>query len=263
MGPNGQLPEQQSRVGLPDLPKLEHQVGLPPGREMMHGLRETSTISECRDCGCLQIVDFPSDLQRYYPSHYYSLKPRPATARSARSSSSSRRRSGSIGSRSSSTRRRRRPCPNSSPPIPAADSHPRHRCGQRRLSRMALSRGFRNLHGIDPNLSKAQERSFPFWLERATIETLAERRERYAFVYLSHSLEHMPDQQEALGLVRRVLAPGGVCCVRISVDLLRGLGNVRPRVGAARCATPLLLALQNELRTSGGWRRVSNRQAVV
>jgi len=42
-------------------------------REMMYGLREKFNYFQCVSCGCLQIVDFPDDMSKYYPSDYYSF----------------------------------------------------------------------------------------------------------------------------------------------------------------------------------------------
>jgi len=42
-------------------------------REMMYGLRERFTYRECVACGCLELLDVPSDLSPYYPSDYVSF----------------------------------------------------------------------------------------------------------------------------------------------------------------------------------------------
>jgi SAM-dependent methyltransferase len=184
---------------------------------MMHGLRDAFEYFECRDCGCVQIVDFPSNLEKYYPSQYYSFKPRSASARFGNELSLLSTAFGfdRIKSLFGSG-------PGLAPPyfIPADLSREARildvGSGNGVYLEWLYRAGFRNLHGIDPNLSKSQERSFPFRLEQAGLETLVARRERFAFVYLSHSLEHMPDQHGALEFVRELLIqPGGVCCIRI------------------------------------------------
>ena len=40
---------------------------------MMFGLREEFTYFECAQCGCLQIAEFPADMSGYYPDDYYSF----------------------------------------------------------------------------------------------------------------------------------------------------------------------------------------------
>ena len=42
---------------------------------MMFGTRDEFQYFECGECGCLQLMDPPADLGRYYPAHYYSLAP--------------------------------------------------------------------------------------------------------------------------------------------------------------------------------------------
>jgi hypothetical protein len=41
-------------------------------REMMLGLREDFDYILCNKCGCLQIVEVPKNMQKYYPYNYYS-----------------------------------------------------------------------------------------------------------------------------------------------------------------------------------------------
>lgn len=43
-------------------------------REMAFGLRESFRYLECGSCGCLQLLDIPADLARYYPPTYYSFQ---------------------------------------------------------------------------------------------------------------------------------------------------------------------------------------------
>ena len=42
-------------------------------REMMFGLRDRFTYGECGRCGCVQLLDPPADLGRYYGPGYYSF----------------------------------------------------------------------------------------------------------------------------------------------------------------------------------------------
>ena len=40
-------------------------------REMMFGFRDEFTYFECARCGCLQIAEIPSNMDRYYPATYF------------------------------------------------------------------------------------------------------------------------------------------------------------------------------------------------
>ncbi len=42
--------------------------------EMMYGLKDEFNYWECNRCKCVQIENFPENMSRYYPSHYYSFR---------------------------------------------------------------------------------------------------------------------------------------------------------------------------------------------
>lgn len=42
-------------------------------REMMFGFRDEFVYLQCSRCECLQIVDVPANISKYYPANYYSL----------------------------------------------------------------------------------------------------------------------------------------------------------------------------------------------
>ena len=43
-------------------------------KEMIFGFRDEFTYFECSKCGCLQIMQIPRNMGKYYPSNYYSFK---------------------------------------------------------------------------------------------------------------------------------------------------------------------------------------------
>lgn len=43
------------------------------GREMLFGYRDEFVYFQCEHCHCLQLADFPDDMARYYPEHYYAF----------------------------------------------------------------------------------------------------------------------------------------------------------------------------------------------
>jgi SAM-dependent methyltransferase len=43
-------------------------------REMMFGMRDVFQYLECGACGCLQLMDIPKDMGKYYPAQYYSFR---------------------------------------------------------------------------------------------------------------------------------------------------------------------------------------------
>ena len=46
-------------------------------REMMFGTRDEFKYFECTNCGCLQIASVPQEIEKYYPSYYYSFNSAP------------------------------------------------------------------------------------------------------------------------------------------------------------------------------------------
>ncbi|HEU4726102.1 MAG TPA: class I SAM-dependent methyltransferase [Candidatus Eisenbacteria bacterium] len=44
-------------------------------KEMMFGLQDPFDYLECSRCGCIQLLEVPSDWSRYYPPNYYSFQP--------------------------------------------------------------------------------------------------------------------------------------------------------------------------------------------
>lgn len=43
-------------------------------REMMFGTRDVFRYMECSGCGCVQLLDIPLNLEKYYPREYYSFE---------------------------------------------------------------------------------------------------------------------------------------------------------------------------------------------
>ncbi|MDR1326772.1 MAG: class I SAM-dependent methyltransferase [Heliobacteriaceae bacterium] len=46
-------------------------------REMMFGFRHEFDYIECSKCGCVQIVEIPKNINKYYPPNYYSFRFKP------------------------------------------------------------------------------------------------------------------------------------------------------------------------------------------
>jgi SAM-dependent methyltransferase len=185
-------------------------------REMMFGTREPFDYVECSACGCVQIVEIPADLSRFYaayPPHAASLSGPGSLAGLVR-----RIRSSLLYGRRG--RRTRLPLP-----IPGYDAWLGPAgvgldsaildvgAGVGLLLRKLRSDGFRNLTGIDPFLP--EELDVPgLRLLRCELPAL---RGSFDLVMFHHSLEHLPGQAAALREAARVLAPGGTVLVRIPV----------------------------------------------
>jgi SAM-dependent methyltransferase len=191
-------------------------------KEMMFGLREPFRYRECRRCGCLQLVDVPDDLGKYYPPDYYSLKiaeplvDRPAAA-------FVRRVRAEVALRLPESVVER---------LVAQDRLPelfRWVCGLglRTTSSIAdvgsgggeillafARQGFTNLVGFDRFLDSDHVIAGSIPLLRTDIDSDGKR---YDLIMLHHSFEHMPDPRGTLRRLVSCLKPGGRLLIRVPV----------------------------------------------
>jgi SAM-dependent methyltransferase len=182
-------------------------------REMMIGLRETFDYFECASCGCVQIVDFPRSMEKYYAGAYYSMQipesvSGPDHERELRRAARLNRFAGLFGIRQWPLRFVPKHLPLGTRILDVG-------AGAGLFVSSLYRAGYRSVHGIDPNLDESKVRVSPFRLERANSDDLVRRGDKFGFIYLSHSLEHMPEQRRELEVVRALLEEGGTCCIRI------------------------------------------------
>jgi SAM-dependent methyltransferase len=203
--------------------------------EMMFGLRHVFDYYQCDACGVLQISEYPEDLNKYYPSDYYSV------ARARESGLRARLKQipifGAVGNAAMTWLRRHRTLhelglfdpvgafvarlrgerPNITRLRPAKlgvrSSVLEIGCGQGALLRELASAGFRHLEGVDPFTSESDRVQDGFVIRR----TLAEVAGRFDLVLMADSLEHMPDQRSVIKQLTRVCTAEGQVCISIPV----------------------------------------------
>lgn len=187
--------------------------------ETMFETWEAFRYVECSACGCIQIVDIPADLGRYYPRDYYSLAPAKHSGLQKRLKSAALRHVGGTPSLLGALAYALRLRPVDVPWMEAAAVTTRSRildvgCGSGgRL--VDLSRaGYRNLLGVD--LFLESELTFESGLRIRKAE-LGQIDGTFDLIMLHHSLEHMPDPGGAISAASRLLAPDGVILVRVPV----------------------------------------------
>lgn len=186
-------------------------------REMMFGLREIFPYVECGQCGCLQLLQIPADMSRYYPRDYYSFQTHGALKTFVRHQWSSyayhgRNLVGKLVSRFF--------VPNGSMQAIRRSGISRQAkvldvgCGSGRLLLDLAYLGFTDLSGADPFISA--DIIHPEG-PRVYKRQLAEMTGTFDLIMLHHSFEHMSEPARVMAEIDRLLRPGGELIVRIPV----------------------------------------------
>lgn len=197
-------------------------------REMVFGTREQFIYTECGACGCLQLLDVPDDLARFYPETYYSYEPAPTQPSATRATEAFRRARTTIALR-----------------LPAAPIYwlwrrawlPRYLVeladfgvlGLRLSTRssvcdvgsgngrhLVLLRvfGFSKLAGFDPFLDSDRLVAGGIPVRRARIEQIPPG---WDVMMFNHSFEHMRDSVATLRGAASLLAPNGAVVLRLPI----------------------------------------------
>ena len=189
-------------------------------REMMFDLRETFTYLECSQCHCLQLLDPPADMRKYYPPEYYSTfespeerfrNPIEIRMRALRADYAATGK-GLMG-RIISTRK------------PDVRAHGLLRLGVTKDSRIMdvgcgsghflyvlRSAGFSHVMGVDPFIDATISYKNGLTIHKQFVHTVGGT---WDIIMFHHSFEHIPNPMETLRFVMQLLAPGGACLIRI------------------------------------------------
>jgi len=187
-------------------------------REMMFGSREEFDYLECSNCKCLQIIDIPASMSKYYRDEYHSFAPLPPQHRLRRFLSRARNsfaltNVGVLGKILSRYHPAHIPLKSLSPL--QLDHGARILdvgCGAGMLLNALGDLGFTSLVGIDPFLTADVEYENGVQLFKKTIDQIDGE---FDVIMFHHSFEHLADPRAALKAVNRLLAPGGDCILRI------------------------------------------------
>ena len=198
----------------------------------MFGRQDPFTYLECQQCGVLVLQDIPTNLDEYYPINYYSFSAVPTYAdppRGLRRQLFLCRNYAHIFNRPAwltllAKLRPRRDLPLKELSdlfcgVPSIGFDARVLdigCGQGAILRGMLAAGFTDLTGVDPFTSQDVTISDSLRIYRAQATVLAGR--KFDFILLNHSLEHMPDQFQAMSTIRELLDSRGSCLIRIPIS---------------------------------------------
>ena len=190
--------------------------------EMMFGFRDEFPYFKCSACGCLQIIEIPKDLSKYYPKDYYSYRQIPATSKFKRmvkyfivnayirgltvlKYGPHLRNLGIF--RLLFLKILKRFNKNTS----ILDIG----CGRGHLLLEMRNWGYSNLTGIDPFIE--EDILHPSGV-KILKQTTSEHKSRYDLVMLHHSFEHMPEPHAAFRDFNRILNDNGILLIRIPVS---------------------------------------------
>ncbi len=195
-----------------------------PAREMMLGLREIFQYLECRECGCLQLLDPPADPSRFYPANYIAFldAERSGSARHRLRRAIRRGRNRAFfGSTSPINQWAARQFPHQ--PLQAvARVRPRLDsrildvgCGSGVLLNDLRQLGYEHLLGVDLFIPQETVTSAGVRIQKGGLQSLLGT--TWDLIMFHHSFEHMQDPVRILRLAESLLAPGGHCLIRIPV----------------------------------------------
>ncbi len=186
-------------------------------REMFLGLREPFTYLECVECGCVQLLEIPSNMAKYYPASYYSFEEhgRLKTLLRHQWSAYAYGRKNLLGWILTKAF-----FPNIAIQVVCRTGVPKTArildvgCGSGRALLDLSYLGFTNLAGIDPFIAGDLAYANGVKVFKRELSSMSGEFDLITFHY---SYEHMDHPAEVLRQTKRLLSPGGTAIVRIPV----------------------------------------------
>ena len=211
--------------GVPDAPPckicgntVENHIHIV--REMMCGTRELFRYMDCSACECLQLIDIPSDLSKYYPVDYYSFVEPDAMGTSwLKHWLKGERLNAWLGNKTLTGSLLLKYF---SPPVvptwvrglnlnantPILEVG----CGSGFLLHTLNFAGFRSVTGVDPYIQCDRHYPNGVIVLRKTIDEVIGK---FGLVIAHHSFEHLPDPVSGLSHMRDLLMPDGKMLITI------------------------------------------------
>jgi len=189
---------------------------------MMLGSGDPFLYFQCSRCQCLQIAEIPSDMGKYYPRDYYSYS---TTSRDKTDNPAVRwfrklRNHCSVSNDGIGSQVIRSLFPNRKllPLLDLGLNHDSHildiGCGSGWRLFALREAGFVNTLGIDPFIGSDIAYANGLMIMKKTIH---EVEGRWDIVMYHHAFEHIPDQAATLRATAALLAPGGICMIRVPI----------------------------------------------
>lgn len=183
-------------------------------KEMMFGTREEFEYYKCSECGCLQIKEFPKNIQDYYPSNYL-----PESEYSTLKKYLRRKREISVLSGNGIlgkilTNLFGYPLEYSwftETNIKKTNSILEVGCGKGDLLKLFFDAGFKDLMGIDPFL----EKDFTYNNLKILKKDLSQINDVFDLVMFHHSFEHLNNPHETFNMLKNIVKRKGEIIIRI------------------------------------------------
>ncbi len=190
-------------------------------REMMFGLRDSFDYFQCGNCQCIQIKEVPENLDKYYPSDYYSFSNTDSKIKKLsyfkqlqyeHLSGNKKTLLGAIASYKYKSL-----LYNWCNVLQLRDKNTKILdigCGNGDLLKQLENVGFTNLTGADPFISEDIDYSENLKIYK---KSLYELDDTYDVIMLHHSLEHMDRQAEVMAKLYQLLRNDGKLFIRIPI----------------------------------------------
>jgi len=190
-------------------------------REMMFGFRDEFTYFECSKCGCLQIMQIPRNMGKYYPSSYYSFKNVDKSRNFLKQILKAKRDKYTLFKKDFVGKIISKKYPNMLfDMINRIEINYNSKimdvgCGAGNFLYSLNKIGFKNLVGVDPYLRESIKEG-DVEIYNKSIRKLPDN-QKYDFIIFNHSFEHISDQLQTLIKVYKLLSEDGVCLIRMPI----------------------------------------------
>jgi SAM-dependent methyltransferase len=191
-------------------------------REMMFGTGDVFEYLECSACGCLQLLDVPQDLSRFYPDNYYAFGDVTTAVDGPLASAIKKSRTNlllrlPVGVVDALVRAKRIPAPfmwlaglglTTSSLVCDLGS------GSGETLVWMLQQGFSHLSGFDPYVHETRDIDGQIAVRKLGVDDMPGG---WDLIMLNHSFEHMPEPALVLQHLRNRLNPQGSIIIRVPV----------------------------------------------
>jgi len=187
--------------------------------EMMFGLRDEFKYIKCSECGCLQIGEIPHNIEKYYPSNYYSFSTKDNYPKKYFNKIRDQYSRGQKSFLGKLLIKKYGHSPlytllkeielNSSDKILDVG------CGKGQLLKKLAGWGLKNLVGIDPYITTDRINSSNVRIMKQNLNDLNEG--QFDLIMLHHSFEHMDKPYETLVRINQLLKKNKYLLIRIPV----------------------------------------------